>query len=59
MRKLSLALAPLLTAGALALAFVPGSVGATNLAAPIKLTPVATGLDSPVAFAWRGSQASP
>ena len=57
MRKLSVALAIALIAGAVA--FAPGSVGATNLAAPLRLKQVATGLGSPVALAWRTSQPSP
>jgi glucose/arabinose dehydrogenase len=57
MRRLTIGVVIALTAGAIA--FAPGSVGATNLAAPIRLQQVATGLDSPVAFAWRNGRSSP
>src|SRR5690242_18349822 len=53
MRKLSAALAIVLVAGAVA--FAGGSVGATNINTPIKLKKVTTGLDNPVALAWRGN----
>jgi len=52
-RKLSAALAIILVAGAVS--FAGGSVGATNINAPIKLKKVTAGLDSPVALAWRGN----
>jgi len=52
-RKLSAALAIIFVAGAVS--FAGGSVGATNINAPIKLKKVTAGLDSPVALAWRGN----
>src|SRR6266516_4354755 len=52
MRKLSAGLAIALL---VAVAFGGGSVGATNINAPIKLKKVTAGLDNPVALAWRGS----
>jgi hypothetical protein len=55
MRKLSAALAIVFVAGAVS--FAGGSVGATNINAPIKLKKVTAGLDNPVALAWRGNDA--
>jgi glucose/arabinose dehydrogenase len=52
-RKLSAGLAIAVVTGAVA--FAGGSVGATNINAPIKLKKITAGLDNPVALAWRST----